>query len=202
MSNNDDECNEGGLPMPLETLSLEKQPLESPSTKSISLRQFFLDKLDREAVLVRKALDRIPEGLNDFKPHERSMELGYLAALVAGIPGWVTLMVECDELNLDDPASEGFRTKALSTKAELLSTLEAGLFSARQSLAATTDRHLLTPWAFKMNGRVVQQQPRCIMIADAVFSHLAHHRGQLTIYLRLTESKVPALYGPSADEFF
>src|SRR5580658_11142396 len=74
-------------PMPLETLSLENQPLESPSTKSISLRQFFLDKLDREAVLVRKALDRIPEDLNDFKPHERSMELGYLAALVAGILG-------------------------------------------------------------------------------------------------------------------
>jgi uncharacterized damage-inducible protein DinB len=193
--------------MPLETLSLENQPrenqpLESPSTESISLRQFFLDKLDREAVLVRKALDRIPEGLNDFKPHERSMELGYLAALVAGILGWVTLMVERDELNLDDPASEGFRTKALSTKAELFSTLEAGLFSARQSLEATTDLHLLTQWAFKMNGRVVQQQPRYIMIADAVFSHLAHHRGQLTIYLRLTESKVPALYGPSADEFF
>jgi uncharacterized damage-inducible protein DinB len=193
--------------MPLETLSLENQPLqnqplESPFTESISLRQFFLDKLDREAVLVRKALDRIPEGLNDFKPHERSMELGYLAALVAGILGWVTLMVERDELNLDDPASEGFRTKALSTKAELFSALETGLFSARQSLAATTDQHLLTPWAFKMNGRVVQQQPRHIMIADAVFSHLAHHRGQLTIYLRLTESKVPALYGPSADEFF
>ena len=103
---------------------------------------------------------------------------------------------------VDDPASEGFRTKALSTKAELLSTLESGLASARLSLAATTDQHLLTPWAFKMNGRVVQPQPRYIMIADAVFSHLDHHRGQLTIYLRLTESKVPALYGPSADEFF
>jgi uncharacterized damage-inducible protein DinB len=188
--------------MPLETLSLENQPLESPSTESISLRQFFLDKLDREAVLVRKALDRIPEGLNDFKPHERSMELGYLAALVAGILGWVTLMVERDELNIDDPASDGFRTRSVSTKAELLSTLDAGLASARKSLASTTDQHLLTPWAFKMNGRVVQQQPRYIMIADAVFSHLAHHRGQLTIYLRLTESKVPALYGPSADEFF
>ncbi|MGD0892854.1 MAG: hypothetical protein ABR923_15100 [Terracidiphilus sp.] len=193
--------------MPLETLTLENQPTKnhlpgSPFTESVSLRRFFLDKLDREAVLIRKALDRVPEGLNGFKPHERSMELGYLAALVAGIPGWVTLMVERDELNLDDPTSEGFRTKALSTKAELFSTLEAGLFSARHSLAATTDQHLLTPWAFKMNGRIVQQQPRYIMIADAVFSHLAHHRGQLTIYLRLTESKVPALYGPSADELF
>ncbi|MGA3045636.1 MAG: DinB family protein [Terracidiphilus sp.] len=188
--------------MPLEALALENQPDDSPITESISLRQFFLDKLDREAVLIRKALDRVPEGLNDFKPHERSMSLGYLAALVAGIPGWITLMVERDELNLDDSASKGFRTKAVSSKAELFSTLSEGLASARQSLEATNDQHLLTPWAFKMNGRIVQQQPRHIMIADAVFSHLAHHRGQLTIYLRLTESKVPALYGPSADEFF
>jgi uncharacterized damage-inducible protein DinB len=183
--------------MPLEALTLD-----SPTTESLSLRQFFLDKLDREAVLIRKALDRVPDGLNDFKPHKRSMSLGYLAALVAGIPSWITLMIERDELNLDDSASEGFRTKTLSTKAELFSTLSEGISSARLSLAATTDQHLLTPWAFKMNGRVVQQQPRHIMIADAVFSHLAHHRGQLTIYLRLTESKVPALYGPSADELF
>lgn len=188
--------------MPLEALTLEKQSDVSPTTGSMSLRQFFLDKLDREAVLVRKAIERVPEGLDDFKPHERSMSLGYLAALVAGILGWITLMVERDELSLDDSASEGFRTKAVSTKAELLSIVDTGLASARKSLAATNDQHLLTPWAFKMNGRVVQQQPRHIMIADAVFSHLAHHRGQLTIYLRLTESKVPALYGPSADELF
>jgi uncharacterized damage-inducible protein DinB len=188
--------------MPLDTLTLENQTSDAPSTESMSLKQFFLDKLDREAVLVRKALDRIPEGHNDFKPHDRSMSLGYLAALVSGILGWIPLMIERDELNLDDPASEGFRTRAVATRAELLSTLDAGLGAARKSLAATTDQHLLTPWAFKMNGRVVQQQPRHIMIADAVFSHLAHHRGQLTVYLRLTESTVPALYGPSADEFF
>jgi uncharacterized damage-inducible protein DinB len=110
-------------------------------------------------------------------------------------------MIERDELNLDDSASEGFRTKTLTTKAELLPTLDAGLAKARQALNSTTDEHLLTPWSFKMNGRVVQQQPRHIMISDAVFSHLAHHRGQLTVYLRLCDSTVPALYGPSADEF-
>jgi uncharacterized damage-inducible protein DinB len=183
-------------------MALASPSLESPSVESLSLTQFFLDKLDREAVLIRKAIERVPEGRDNFKPHPRSMTLGYLAALVAGILGWIPLMIDRDELNIDDPSSEGFRTRALATKAELLSALEAGLAGARQSLAATTDQHLLTPWAFKMNGRVVQQAPRHIMIADAVFSHLAHHRGQLTIYLRLTESTVPALYGPSADEFF
>jgi uncharacterized damage-inducible protein DinB len=188
--------------MPTEALTLENQPSEAPAEPSFSLRQFFLDKLDREAVLVRKAIERLPEGHNDFKPHDRSMSLGYLASLVAGILGWVTLMVERDELDIDDSASEGFRTRAVSTKAELLSIIDTGLANARRSLTATNDQHLSTPWAFKMNGRIVQQQPRHIMISDAVFSHLAHHRGQLTIYLRLTEAKVPALYGPSADELY
>ncbi|HUN83981.1 MAG TPA: DinB family protein [Terracidiphilus sp.] len=166
------------------------------------LRDFFVAKLDREADLVRKAIEPVPEGRNDFKPHERSMELGYLAALVAGILGWIALMIERDELNLDDPANEGFRTKAMATNAELIASLETAVAKARRALEATDDEHLATPWAFRMNGNVVSQQPRSVMIADAVFSHLAHHRGQLTVYLRMAGSTVPAIYGPSADERF
>jgi uncharacterized damage-inducible protein DinB len=181
-------------------------PVESPTiaataTSTLSLKEFFLAKLDREAVLVRKTLERVPDAASEFKPHERSMTLGYLAALVAGILGWIPMMIERDELNLDDPSSAGFRTRPLATHADLLAQLEAGLAGARRSLAGTSDQHLMEPWAFKMGGKTIQQQPRHIMIADAVFSHLAHHRGQLTVYLRLVDSTVPALYGPSADEF-
>lgn len=176
--------------------------VESPATvETITLKQFFLDKLDREAVLVRKTLERVPEGRHDFKPHERSMALGYLASLVSGILGWIPLMIDRDELNLDDPANGGLRAQSQATVAEMLAKLDEGLEAARKSLTATTEQHLLKPWAFKMGGKTVQQQPRHIMIADAVFSHLAHHRGQLTVYLRLADSTVPALYGPSADEF-
>jgi uncharacterized damage-inducible protein DinB len=182
-------------------MSPESSTLEAVPVETLGLRQFFLDKLDREAVLIRKTLERVPEGNNDFKPHERSMALGYLASLVAGIPGWLPLMIDRDEFNIDDPSSEGFRTKILPNRAVLLSTLDAGLTAARRSLVATNDQHLLTPWAFKMGGKTIQKQPRNIMIADGVFSHLAHHRGQLTVYLRLADSTVPALYGPSADEF-
>ncbi|HTB98507.1 MAG TPA: DinB family protein [Terracidiphilus sp.] len=166
------------------------------------MKTFFLAQLDREAALTRKAIERVPEGRNDFKPHDRSMELGYLAALVAGMPGWIAFMIDRDELNLDDPSAAGFRTRPLATRAELLASLDAGLVSSRRALQSTTDEHLLTDWAFKMGGKTLQQHPRHIMIADAVFSHLAHHRGQLSVYLRLADSKVPALYGPSADEYF
>src|SRR5215472_4087320 len=89
----------------------------------MELKQLYLAQLDREAKATRKAVERVPEGDNTWKPHEKSMELGYLAALVAGMPGWAAMMIERDELNLDDPANEMFKTKALATKADLLKKL-------------------------------------------------------------------------------
>lgn len=165
-----------------------------------TLKEFFLAQLDREAALTRKAIAHLPEGQNDFKPHERSMALGYLAAVVASMLGWIALMIDCDELNMDDPANEMLRTRPLANSAELCASLDKAVGEARRALESTTDAHLLKPWAFKMGGTAIEQQPRHIMITDGVFSHLAHHRGQLTVYLRLNEAKVPALYGPSADE--
>jgi uncharacterized damage-inducible protein DinB len=166
----------------------------------MKMKDYFLAQLDRETVLTRKAVERFPEGRNDFKPHERSMELGYLAALVAAMPGWIALMIERNQLDFSDPSSGGFRPQVLNTKAELLASVDAAVASARRALESTTDEHLLTPWAFKAGGRTIQEEARYLMIGDAVFSHLAHHRGQLTVYLRLAASTVPALYGPSADE--
>jgi uncharacterized damage-inducible protein DinB len=168
----------------------------------MTLKDYLLAQLDREAALTRKTVERVPEGRNDFKPHERSMELGYLAGLVAGMIGWIAFMIDRDAINFGDPSSEGFRTKSVATKTELLASLDAAVTNARRALDATTDDHLLTPWAFKINGKTIQEKPRYMMIADAVFSHLAHHRGQLTVYLRLAGSTVPALYGSSADERF
>lgn len=165
------------------------------------LKDYFLAQLEREAASTRKAIERVPEGHNSFKPHERSMEFGYLAALVAGMLGWIALMIDRDELNLDAADSDRFRTRPLAGKAELVASLDSAVADAKRALQSTTDEHLATPWAFKMGSKAVSEQPRSTMISDAVFSHLAHHRGQLTVYLRLLESKVPAIYGPSADEY-
>lgn len=168
----------------------------------MDLKSYLIAQLEREAASTRKAVARVPDGRNDFKPHEKSMPLGYLASLVAGMLGWITLMIERDELNLDDPSNNGFRPKVPEKSADLVTMVDNAVANARRSLEATTNEHLLTAWAFKMGGRTVSQEPRHIMIADAVFSHLAHHRGQLTVYLRLNDAKVPAIYGPSADEMF
>jgi uncharacterized damage-inducible protein DinB len=167
----------------------------------MELKQFFLEQLESESAASRKAVERVPEGQNGWKPHERSMELGYLAALVATMPGWPAFMIERDELDLNDPSGTTFRTRAVETRAELLRLLEEGLENSRRALEKTTDEHLMKSWRLKMGEQVMTEGPRYTIIANGALSHMAHHRGQLTVYLRLNEAKVPAIYGPSADEW-
>jgi uncharacterized damage-inducible protein DinB len=165
------------------------------------LKKFFLEQLEREAAASRKAIERVPEGQNSWKPHERSMELGYLAAMVATMPGWPALMIELDELDLNDSTGRNFRTKPAQSRADLLGQLDEGVAASRKALENTSEAHLNTTWRLRMGDQVLTEGPRYTMIADGALSHLAHHRGQLTVYLRLNEAKVPAIYGPSADEW-
>ena len=88
----------------------------------------------------------------------------------------------------------------MSTTRELVQGLDGWVSKAREALARTTDAHLMTSWRIRAGGHVISEQPRHIFIRDAVFNHMAHHRGQLTVYLRLNEVAVPAIYGPTADE--
>jgi uncharacterized damage-inducible protein DinB len=166
----------------------------------MKMTEMFLAELEREAAGTRSALARVPEGHNDWKPHAKSMPLGYLAALVATMPAWIEGMVKLDRFDVKGQEAASFNPKEWRTRAELNAMFDASLARARQALSSTTDEHLLTPWQFVVAGHVVNESPRHIMIRDSVLSHLAHHRGQLTVYLRLNEASVPAIYGPSADE--
>lgn len=165
----------------------------------MTLTDLFTAQLEREADRCRRALERVPEGKNDWKPHEKSMELGYLSTLVATMPGWIAMAITQDELDLNPPGGPGFKPMEWSTTGELLAALDDSVGKARAALAGTTDEHLQTPWRLLVAGRVVLEDPRWMVIAET-FTHLAHHRGQLTVYLRLNEVPVPSIYGPSADE--
>jgi len=126
------------------------------------------------------------------------MRLGYLAALVASMPGWIDFMVNQDQLDLAGGGE--YKQAELETRGELLKLLDASVAKARTALMNTTDEHLMRPWKFMIGGRTISENPRHVMLRDSLFSHMAHHRGQLTVYLRLNEAPVPAIYGPSADE--
>lgn len=161
----------------------------------MKMTELFLAELEREAAATRRTLERVPDGRYDWKPHEKSMPLGYLAELVARLPSWTVFMIKQDELELTT-----HKPPPLRTSRELVQALDDGVAEARAALADTTDEHLLKTWRLLIGGHVASEQPRHIMLRAAVFNHLAHHRGQLTVYLRLNDAPVPAIYGPSADD--
>jgi len=165
----------------------------------MKLTEFFLAELDREVERSRRALARIPDGKYDWKPHEKSMVLGYLANMVATIPAWIAMQIKQDELDVAPADGGKMEQKRMETSAELLGALEKSAAGARAAFAETTDEHLATSWRLKARGNVVAEAPRYQMIQDTI-NHWAHHRGQMTVYLRLMGAKVPALYGPSADD--
>jgi len=167
----------------------------------MKLAKLFLEQLENEAASSRRVLERVPDGRNDWKPHPKSMPLGYLAALVASMPSWIEMMIASDEFDITDETSE-YKNREVQSTRELVALLEQSINKARVALQNTTDEHLLKPWKLMAHGFLASENPRYVMIRDAVFSHLAHHRGQLTVYLRLNEAAVPGIYGPSADEGF
>jgi len=160
----------------------------------MKLTELFLEQLEREIAATRKTVERTPDGKEDWKPHPKSMPMGYLSSLVGTMFGWIAMIIEADSLDLASGARPG-----ATTTAEKLVEFDKAAEKARNALRNTTDEHLFTNWQLKMGDKVLDDRPRYQNVAD-VFTHLAHHRGQLTVYLRLNEQKVPSIYGPTADE--
>ena len=164
----------------------------------MKLTELFLEELNREAPRTQRALEHVPLDRDEWKPHPKSMALGRLAGLVASMPSWVTLIIEQDELDLTPPPGRGqYQPPAMD---RLVETLNTHVVKARESLSRTNDDFLKTTnWRLIAGGNIVMDLPRYIVLRDTL-NHLAHHRGQLTVYLRLTDQTVPAIYGPSADD--
>jgi uncharacterized damage-inducible protein DinB len=161
--------------------------------------ELFLAQLEQEAGRTRRALEHVPEGRDDWKPHDKSMAFGRLAMLVARMPSWISMIVARDELDLNPPGGSNIDQRPLRTSRELVEALDQGISEARDALTRTDDDHLMQNWRLLVSGRVVSEQPRHVVIRET-FMHLSHHRGQLTVYLRLNGAPVPAIYGPSADD--
>jgi uncharacterized damage-inducible protein DinB len=167
---------------------------------SMKLTEFLQAELDREVERSRVALAQMPEGKYEWKPHEKSMILGYLANMVATIPTWIGMQITDAKLDVAPaPGESKMEHKRMDTSAELIAALDKSAGVARSAFEKTSDEHLMTNWRLLARGQVVMEAPRYQMIQDT-FNHWAHHRGQMTVYLRLLGAKVPAIYGPSADD--
>jgi uncharacterized damage-inducible protein DinB len=165
----------------------------------MTLSEMFLAQLDSEAPRTRRVLERVPQGRGDWKPHERSMPFGRLAMLVARMPSWISMIIERDDLDLQPAAGSNVDMRPLTTSRELVEAHDQDVSAARDALEGTTEGHLQKTWKLLVAGQVVSSEPRHVVLRDT-FMHLSHHRGQLTVYLRMNGASVPSVYGPSADD--
>jgi uncharacterized damage-inducible protein DinB len=159
-----------------------------------------LPELDHEMANTRKTLERIPDGKFDYKPHVKSGTLGWLSAHVAMLPMWGAMTIGTDDLDVNPPGGPAFQMPKPATREEVLALFDKNVADFRSALEATEDATLMKPWTLLNGGNAVFTMPKVAVLRGVVINHLIHHRGQLTVYLRLLDIPLPALYGPSADE--
>jgi uncharacterized damage-inducible protein DinB len=153
-----------------------------------------LTELDQEAQTTRRVLDNVPEDKLAWRPHPKSYSLGQLAMHIAAAPGRVAAAAQQDVFEAN------FRQSEAASKQEILDAFTESLASARAAVQQMDDAYLMAPWTAVRNGKPVMTVPRVAFLRSIMLNHIYHHRGQLSVYLRLLDVAVPSIYGPSADE--
>ena len=157
-----------------------------------------LPEFDTEMATTRTLLERVPESRASWTPHERSRTLGELASHIAHLPRLGLITMESDELDVA-PADGGDSTPGFNGTANLVRTFDDNVKRARVAIESASDTDMLEAWTLRRAGRTVWTLPRAAVLRSFILSHMIHHRGQLSVYLRLTDVPVPAVYGPTAD---
>jgi uncharacterized damage-inducible protein DinB len=165
----------------------------------MGIKDALLPEFDHEMATTRRLLERVPDGEFAWSPHEKSMTLGRLAAHIANIPYWCTVALETTVFELDSLPPDTGRQLA-ETQAALVKEFDSKVSTARSKLAAAIDAELLTPWTIKKGGQEMFTMPRISALRSFVMNHIIHHRGQLSVYLRMKNVPLPPIYGPTADE--
>lgn len=163
----------------------------------MTMSQALLPEFDNEMRLTRKALERVPDDKFDWKPHAKSMALGKLAAHLAELPGFGVAIIKTDAIDFDKGE---YKPAVVNNRAEALAVFDKCSAEAREAIVGATDDHLRLPWKMIYQKKSLFDAPRAAALRGMMMNHVIHHRGQLTVYLRLNDVAVPAIYGPSADE--
>ena len=157
-----------------------------------------LPEFDREMGQTRKVLDRVPDGQFEWRPHPTSMTLGRLAEHLAEFPLWAAMTMTQSELDILTPRPAGHQSPV--TRAAVLAMFDANLKSGRSNLVNKTDAEFDAPWTLKAGGKEMFTMPKASVMRAFVLNHMVHHRGQMTVYLRMLGVPIPSIYGPSGDE--
>jgi len=163
------------------------------------IAQSLLPEFDHEMATTRTLLERVPEDRAQWKPHPRSTALGELAAHIAALSGFAVMALDGTERDMNPPGGPAFQPPRFTTTAELLASFDQNTAGARAALAAASDDALGVTWTLKSGGHSIFAMPRVAVIRTMVLNHVIHHRGQLSVYLRLCDVPLPSIYGPTAD---
>ncbi len=169
----------------------------STATSSGRIAAAFLGELDNEAKVTRQCIERVPADKFDWKPHEKSMTMGRLASHCGEMFGWTKETLKSDVL---DFAGMDFTPFEPKSSEELLAFFDDHVAKAKAILSETSDETFMTDWTMRNGDQVYFTMPKVAVMRTFVMNHIIHHRGQLTVYLRLNDIPVPSIYGPSADE--
>ncbi len=161
----------------------------------MKLSESILMELDQEAQTTKRVLERIPDDKLAWKPHPKSFSLGQLALHIASVPGGVTTIAMQDSVEAPNFAQSEPRSRR-----EVLDTFSKSLETAKGNLNKMDDVRLAETWSLTRGGKVVMSAPRGAFLRSVLLNHVYHHRGQLSVYLRMLDVPVPSIYGPSADE--
>ncbi len=153
-----------------------------------------LEEFDKEMASTRKLLERVPTEKGRWKPHEKSFALGHLTQLISVMPGWIASTLR--QPHIDLAAGDGYSFEPTDA---LLRVFDQNVQQAREALGSVVGPSLREPWSLKHGERVLFTAPRGEVVREHL-NHLIHHRGQLTVYLRLVDVPLPSIYGPTADE--
>lgn len=165
----------------------------------MSIAASLLPEFTHEMATTRALLERVPEADAAWKPHPKSTSLGQLAVHIAGLPGLGLQVLERAELDMNPPGGPAYSPPEFESTSALLESFDSSVAAVKAALEGVSDEHLMEVWTFKSGGETIIAMPRAGMLRTLLMNHLIHHRGQLSVYLRLRDVPLPSIYGPTAD---
>jgi uncharacterized damage-inducible protein DinB len=166
----------------------------------MAIKESILPEYDHEMATTRKLLERVPEDKKDWQPHPKSMSLGRLSQHLATLPQWAAKTMSETELDMSPPGGPAYTPPEFESTASALATFDRNVREGREAIAAAEDKDWMVSWTLKNGGHTIFTLPRVAVLRSFVTNHVIHHRGQLSVYLRLNDVPIPSIYGPSADE--